>query len=356
MDESILSVIMCPITKERLFLCDKDQLLIDILKNKQANIPEGKKYLANESKTCLYTFSSNGYPVLLPEEAIILSNKIESKDSFSAFKHHKHDLESVYKKTDWAKNPFGAPEKWYVYWRTAVAKPLVENLIPGSVLDAGGGFGFFRRFTKGHFHLNIDVSEQMLNADVSENKCLGRTESLPILDNSFDNALSVGSIEHCQDVETTLSELTRVLKPKGRLSLACYSDDWPEILKGTPWAITNYIYRSQTYYRMFRQNPILFFEKALDKLNIRKMKEEKAFKPLWGGEAQTKINVRRFNSSALEEMLIKTGLKILKKGRCGKNFPGPISPPKKIIDRYFDSMKYGQYLFFVCEKPPSATS
>jgi len=348
MNELILSLIMCPITKEKLTLCTKNELN-NILDNK-INVIEEKNYLINESKTYLYPVSHTGYPILLPEEAIPISINSQHSDLFSLFKEHKQNLENVYKKIDFKKNPFAESEKWYIYWRTAITKPLVENLIPGSILDAGGGFGFFRRFTKGRFHLNLDVSEEMLNNDNSPDKILGRTESIPLLSNSFDNIVCIGSIEHSQDVKTTLSELVRCLKPKGKFLLASYSDDWPKILSTTPWAFTYCIYLLETYYLMFKQNPMLFVEKALGRLNLRKTKTEKAFKPLWGGEDQRKIQIRRFNPNTLEEMLTKAGLRVLKKGRCGKNFPGKISPPRKIIDHYFNSMKYGQYLFFVCEK------
>lgn len=346
MNENILAIIRCPITKEKLYPCDKKDL--EKLKN-STRIDTQLNYLINESKTFLYPVSPNGYPILLPEESIDILKELKN-DSLSSLKEHRSHLENVYKKINFEKTPFEVSGKSYVYLRTAVTKPLVENLISGSVLDAGGGFGFFRRFTQGCFHLNLDVSEQMLNYDNSENKILGRTENVPIHSSSFDNVVSVGSIEHCHDVNLTLNELSRCLKPKGRLLLACYSDDWPRILSGTIWAGTYYVYILEMYYMMFKKNPLLFIERVLDKLKIRKMNVKKSFGSLWGGEDQGKINIRYFNSDKLEEMLSKTGLQILKKGRCGKNFPGKLYPPKIITNRYFDSMKYGQYLFFVCEK------
>ena len=345
MNKDILSVIMCPRTKESLSICD-DNEVDKILRNTEH---KEKAYLINESKTFLYKVSHHGFPILLPEEAIDISN-IADQNDLSDFKVHRQDLENVYKKIDFDKNPFADSSESFLYWRTAITKPLVDNLIPGDILDAGGGFGFFRRFSKGRFHLNIDVSENMLSYDPSDEKILGRSEKMPIQNNSFDNVLSVGSIEHCEDVRETLSELIRCLKPGGRLLVACYSDDWPAILKNTVWGLTYYNYLLETYREMFKQNPSLLIQYAFYKLKIRKKKPDESFKPLWGGEEAGKINVRTFNMNYLEKLFTELDVKVLKKGRCGKNFPGQIPPPRSIIERCFDPMKYGQYLFFVCSK------
>lgn len=344
MDENLLSILQCPITKERLNFCEKD-VLEKIIKDYDET--DKIKYLINEGKSFLYPISLNGIPILLVEESIGILNK---NNLDTKLQEHRSHLENVYKKINFEKNPFEISNESYLYLRTAVTKPLVENLIEGTVLDAGGGFGFFRRFTSGRFHLNLDVSEQMLNYDKSEIKILGRTENIPLPDNFFDNVVSVGSIEHCYDVEKTLNELSRCLKHNGRLLLACYSDDWPKLLGKSIWNLTYYAYMIEVYYLMFKRNPSLFIQRCLDKLKIKPMKDKKTFGNLWGGAEQGKINNRLFNPEKLETLLIERNLKIIKKGRCGKNFPGKLSPPIYIIDKFFDSNKYGQYLFFVCEK------
>ena len=60
-------------------------------------------------------------------------------------------MENVYKKIDFDKNPFADSSESFLYWRTAITKPLVDNLIPGDILDAGGGFGFLEDSVKEDF-------------------------------------------------------------------------------------------------------------------------------------------------------------------------------------------------------------
>ena len=61
MNKDILSVIMCPRTKESLSICD-DNEVDKILRNTEH---KEKAYLINESKTFLYKVSHHGFPILL---------------------------------------------------------------------------------------------------------------------------------------------------------------------------------------------------------------------------------------------------------------------------------------------------
>ena len=69
----------------------------------------------------------------------------------------------------------------------------------------------------------------------------------------------------------------------------------------------------------------------------------------WDKDTQ-KIFARRFNREDFQKMLEKVGLKIFKKGYCGIETPG-MNLPNFIIERYFDSEKYGLFFYFICDKP-----
>jgi len=257
-------------------------------------------------------------------------------------------LEANYKTHD-DKHNFGRSPKRKKFENISVHTPLANNLIDGSVLDGGGGIGKFREFTNGRLHVNVDVSEERLNRDPSTYKVLGRTEKLPIKDESFDNVISARSMEHCQDVQTTMNDLVRCLKPGGRFCVCCWRYDWPKCLAKTPWGYTNLIYIFEKIWFMAKKDPSLLIDRILYKMKLKKHKKEKAFGNIWNPTAE-KIFSRRFNPDEFKPMLEKAGLKIIKQGYCGREFPGPVSPPMFLIERFFDPMKHGIFFFFICEK------
>lgn len=355
MEEHFIEILMCPNTKEKLSLISQNDLF-EMRKNHTFELPEGDQFLINESKSFLYRFSSYGFPVLLPEEAIPMKNIVGSIPvalsnsqtiSFETLKKHKANLETVYRKDNYVKSPAGRTPERSAYESTAVHKAATENLKPGSVLDGGCGIGFFRRFTRGRFHLMLDVSEVNLSYNFAPHKVHGRTECIPICDETFDNVVSLRSLEHCQDVQTSMAELTRCLKPGGRLVVACWREDWPACLKGSPWVYTNVVYFFKKAVRLAKNNPKLFVDRALYKLKLKKTKI--AERAVFWDKDTAKIYSRRFNRDAFQKMLEKVGLKVLKKGYCGVETPG-LNLPKFVTDRYFDSEKYGLFFYFVCEK------
>ena len=350
-----IEVLMCPNTKEKLSLISRKELL-EMKKNRMFGLPEGEQFLISESKSFLYRFSSYGFPILLPEEAIPVEIILETIPgalnnsqtiSFKTLKKHKENLEILYRKDNYVKSPAGRTPERSTYEASAVHKPISENLKLGSVLDVGCGIGFFRRFTRGRFHLMVDVSETNLSNNFAPHKVNGRSESIPVRDETFDNVISLRSLEHCQHVQTSIAELTRCVKPGGRVLVACWREDWPACLKGSPWVYTNIVYFFKKARRLAKNNPKLFVDRALYKLKLKKTKsaEQVVF---WDKDTK-KIFSRRFNRDAFQKMLEKAGLKVLKKGYCGNQTPG-LDLPKFITDRYFDSEKYGLFFYFVCEK------
>jgi len=355
-----LPLLRCPISKERLGIVTRDELL-KIFQGRLKIIQTGDEFLINESTSYLYRIVPSGFPILLPEEAIGLEVLTEgipttagTNITFKTLEKHKRNLETIYKKEVQPNKIMGfTPEK--VKWKSvSVHKALADNLKPGSVLDVGGGWGLFRRFTNGRFHLIVDVSEIMLKVDSSPYKLNGRSEYIPVMDESFDNVVSSRSIAHCQDVKATMKELVRCLKPEGRLVVACWREDWPACQKGTIWGITNFVYFIQKAFAMAKHNPDLLLDRALYKLKIKKTKSFKYVKNLWGKEESNQIYKRRFNRDAYQKMLENAGVEIIKKGYCGKDFPG-FEPPEFIVDKFFDSSKYGSFFYFICRKPSLRT-
>jgi len=350
--------LMCPHSKEKLSIITKDEL--NQFLQGRIELPAGDVFLINESKSFIYSFSKTGFPVLLPESAIpteitldeiSLAFNPNNTVSYDTLLKHKRNLEILYKKQNFQSKPFHMSTGEYDYIRTAVMKPAIENLTPGNVLDVGGGFGYFRNFTKGRLHVIVDVSEEMLNSSSSLDKINGRSESIPILKNSFDNVVSFGSLEHVLDVQTSMVELARCLLPGGRFIVSCWRDDWPACQKHTIWAITNFFYFLEKSFLLAKNDPALLIDRFLYKTKIKKSKKTRTAQ-FWDPDSQ-KIHSRRFDREVFGQMLEKAGFKILQKGYCGKEFPGRVRLPRYIVDKYFNSMKYGSYFFFVCTKDHS---
>jgi len=357
MFEDFLKVLICPNTKEKLSIISRKELT-EISRKENVELPKGEYFLINESGSFLYPISKYGFPILLPEQGIALKifensipalSKNNTSISFDTLKNHQKNLENVYRKDDYITRCAGHSMAQTNYQSVSLHKPMSEYLKPGSVLDGGCGVGFFRRFTRGRFHLMVDVSEVNLSYNFHPYKVIGRTESLPVSDNSFDNVVSFRSLEHCQDVQTSISELARCLKPGGRFLVGTWRHDWPSCLKGTPWAITNFLYFLEKAFLLAKRNPSLFFDRFFFKLKLKKTKKDEL--AIFWDKDNKKNFTRRFKQNEFQTLLENVGLKILKKGYSGKEFPGPLPPPKFITDRYFDSSKYGLFLFFVCEKP-----
>lgn len=347
---------MCPNSKEKLSIIKKDELL-EFFKDRTIDLPQENIFLINESKSFLYRVSPYGFVKLLPEEAIPLEKTMNSIPafsgkqqtiSFSTLKKHKANLEVVYGKDNYVLHPAGRTPERSIYESRKVHKPLADNLNPGSVLDVGCGIGFFRRFTRGKFHLMVDVSEINLSNNFAPYKANGRSESIPVLDGSFDNVVSLRSLEHCQDPQTSLGELVRCAKPGGRILISCWREDWPACLSHSVWAYTNLVYFLAKAKILLKKNPKLFLDRALYKLKLKKSKSlERAV--FWDKDT-AQIYSRRYNRDAFEKMIEKTGAKVIKKGYCGVETPY-LDVPVFLLDRFFDSEKYGLFFYFICQKP-----
>jgi len=104
---------------------------------------------------------------------------------------------------------------------------LRKYIIGNKILDAGCGTGWadFLLASEGFKVTAIDLSDKSLEKARKIKDLLGfktrfvkdDLEELSFKDNAFDSALSFDVLEHIPDLDKALSEMRRVLKPKGML-------------------------------------------------------------------------------------------------------------------------------------------
>ena len=110
------------------------------------------------------------------------------------------------------------------------------RLQPARILDLGAGTGFFsdallKRYRKADV-VALDIAENMLQQVQSRGgwfrkpRCVcADGESLPFADDSFDLVFSNLMLQWCLDLETTFTELRRVLAPGGLLMFTTFGPD-----------------------------------------------------------------------------------------------------------------------------------
>lgn len=106
--------------------------------------------------------------------------------------------------------------------RYSIIETQVANEEVQSILDLGCGKGRYTKklvakYPNKKFYC-VDISEKLFDSLEfnSENK-VGTILNIPYLDNSFDCVFACEALEHCIDLDNAIKEMTRILKPNGKL-------------------------------------------------------------------------------------------------------------------------------------------
>jgi ubiquinone biosynthesis O-methyltransferase len=157
---------------------------------------------------------------------------------------------------DWYKTPLGE-------FVDALEQRLIlkhcGNLMGKRVLDIGCGTGLYSiRFANKGAHVSaVDPSKKML--DIAQEKTnhsivpihfiVSAAENLPFQDHSFDLIAAISSLEFVSDIDQSLREIHRVLKPGGRVVFGVLNQEslWIQSLMKQP-NFDNTIYKHATFF------------------------------------------------------------------------------------------------------------
>lgn len=141
-------------------------------------------------------------------------------------------------------------------WRTAEAEILREVNFREPCLDLCCGDGYFASLLFPHgLQAGCDISVRAVNA-ARERGLYGQVEQaditrrIPWPESSFRTVISSSSLEHVADIDAALGEVSRVLKPNGRLVATFASDYAYEWWPCGPKAMQEYTHFQPVYNRM----------------------------------------------------------------------------------------------------------
>ncbi|MCB2356393.1 class I SAM-dependent methyltransferase [Clostridium estertheticum] len=135
-------------------------------------------------------------------------------------------------------------------------KSVVSNLNcckNDRVLDIGFGNGYLLNLlakkNEGGFY-GIEISDDMLKAGYKRNKelikqrkihlAVGNVMDIPFENYFFDKVYTVNTVYFWKDLDKSLSEIRRVLKPNGIFINAIYSKQWLDNIKYTQYGFLKY--------------------------------------------------------------------------------------------------------------------
>ena len=98
--------------------------------------------------------------------------------------------------------------------RTAIA-----HLPPGRVLDLGAGTGAANPDLGDREVVSLDPAPEMLSLNPGSNRVVGKGETLPFTDASFDGVFSGYVFRNLDSISATLAEIARVLRPGGVVAI-----------------------------------------------------------------------------------------------------------------------------------------
>lgn len=123
---------------------------------------------------------------------------------------------------------------------------MVDNIEGPNVIDIGCGTGLtpflLARWPDIKFIAGIDIMQEALDEakqnvksdKVTFYRC--EAENLPFIDNTFDTAVITETLEHVEDVDKTLFEASRVLKPDGGIIVITVPNEGKIGKNKGPWS------------------------------------------------------------------------------------------------------------------------
>ena len=106
-----------------------------------------------------------------------------------------------------------------------ISREFVNTLGEGSsLLDWGCGYGQILYLTKlfGLRGIGFEIAQRAVSPEIFEELDMRYSPdelNLPFSDGEFDGVISCGTLEHVKDVNFSLKEIHRILKPKGKFLL-----------------------------------------------------------------------------------------------------------------------------------------
>lgn len=119
----------------------------------------------------------------------------------------------------------GAPTYWWYRARTDLLRQVLQEYVDrdARILDVGSADGPSVAWLRGgDRHVSLDLDPRGLGAS----GVCGSALALPFEDEAFDIVAAFDVLEHCDPERTALEELTRVLRPGGRLLLSVPAYQW----------------------------------------------------------------------------------------------------------------------------------
>jgi 2-polyprenyl-6-hydroxyphenyl methylase / 3-demethylubiquinone-9 3-methyltransferase len=116
-----------------------------------------------------------------------------------------------------------------LHWLADARARLLPPLPPGSVVvDIACGAGLMAPYLTEHRHVGVDLSHAslLLAAEHDVEAVRGDVTALPLADGIADAVIAGEIFEHVTDLEATVAEIARVLKPGGALVCDTINDTW----------------------------------------------------------------------------------------------------------------------------------
>ncbi len=113
-----------------------------------------------------------------------------------------------------------------------------SRLIKRPVLDFGPGDGFFAKtvFGTGLVDCGLDIkndrTKHIFGKKIYKKILFYEGTKIPIKNNSYNTVISNCVLEHIPDIETSLREIYRILKPRGLFITSVMTDKWNDYLYG----------------------------------------------------------------------------------------------------------------------------